>query len=164
MSIYLFTHTEIHIYPSIYLQMRNPFCGWGHSRDSIPPFICLSYLSKFAWPPAKGVSKHKQQSPILVTVPFGYWTPGFLEFRKDTIYSILRRGGLGFNPASPKGGVLFLDPSKITPEIAPVFHRFWKPKCSQNPSKNHSKSIPGAISKPTPKKSQNYTEPNPSKP
>ena len=107
---------------------------------------------KFAWPPAKGVSKHWQQSPILVTVPFGYWTPGFLEFRKNTIYSILRRGGLGVGCAHSNCLTRFLGRSKITPEIDPVFHRFWKPKCSQNPSNKHSKSIPGAIPKPTPKK------------
>ena len=62
------------------------------------------------------------------------------------------------------GGCPLFSRSKITPEIDHVFHRFWKPKGSQNPSQNHLKSIPGAIPKPTPKKSQNYTEPNPSQP
>ena len=36
-----------------------------------------SQIPKFAWPPAKGVLNPKQQSHILVTVLFGYWTQGF---------------------------------------------------------------------------------------
>ena len=47
-------------------------------------------IPKFAWPPAKGVSEPRHQSPILVTVPFGYWTPG-TGVQKDTIYRVLRR-------------------------------------------------------------------------
>ena len=51
----------------------------------------IHYDAKFAWPPAKGVSEPRHQSPILVTVPFGYWTPG-TGVQKDTIYRVLRRG------------------------------------------------------------------------
>ena len=117
---------------------------------------------KFAWPPAKGVSEPRQQSPILVTVPFGYWTPGFLESRRIR-FIVSLGGGRGFNPVPPMSGILFLGRSKITPEIDPVFHRFWKPKCSQHPSHNHSKSIPRDIRKQNPNKQQKYTEPNPAK-
>ena len=109
------------------------------------------------------MSNQWQQSPILVTVPFGYWTQGFLEFRKDT-WIVSLGGHPGLQIGRPDGRNPLFSRSKITPEIAPVFHRFSMPKGSPNPSKNHSKSIPGAIPKPTPQKSQNYTEPNPSKP
>ena len=94
---------------------------------------------------------------------FRYWTQGFLEFRKDT-WIVSLGGHPGTQIGCDFGSRPLFSRSKITPEIDHVFHRFPKPKGSPNPSQNHSKSIPGAIPKPTPKKSQNYTEPNPSKP
>ena len=128
--------------------------------------MCSSCYEKFAWPPAKGVSKNRQQSPILVTVPCGYWTQGFLEFRKDTIYSILRRGGLGVGCPGcvpVDAGRPSFRPFKNHSRNRSRFPSISEAKMLQNPSKNHSKSIPGAIPKPTPqnnKNIQNETPPN----
>ena len=102
------------------------------------------------WPKACQTNNNNASNPPYCS--FRYWAQGFLEFRKDTIYSILRRGGLGFKCVGPDGRRPTFRPFKNYSRNRSRFHRLLMPKCSQNPSHNHSKSIPGAIPKPTPKK------------
>ena len=120
-------------------------------------------MQKFAWPPAKGVSKPRQQSPILVTVPFGYWTPGFLEFRKDTIYSILRRGVWASSVRPQRWLSYFSVLQKSLPKSIPFFIDFGSqnapkihPKITQNPFPEPSRNQPPKNNK----NIQNQTPPN----
>ena len=136
--------------------------GWGPKKTRHTHLHHLNKAGlKFAWPPAKGVSKPKQQSPILVTVPFGYWTPVLESSRIPFMVSWATC--LGRRCVPSKSVIMFLAVQKSTTKSVTFFIDFGSqnrpqihPEITENPFPNPSRNRTRKITEHL----QKHTQPN----